>query len=55
MKRLALSLLFCVVPVTAQAADSAWVQATASGYEARIVTEMRQERSNDQLVGSRST
>lgn len=39
MKKLALPLLFCVVPVTAQAADSAWVQATASGYEARVVTD----------------
>ena len=39
MKRLALSLLFCVVPVAAPAADSAWVQATASGFEARLVTD----------------
>lgn len=38
MKRLALSLLFCVSPMTASAADSAWVQATASGFEARFVT-----------------
>jgi hypothetical protein len=39
MKRLALSLLFCVVSMTANAADSAWVQATASGFEARLVTQ----------------
>ncbi len=39
MKKLALPLLFCVVPVTAQAAGSAWVQATATGYEARLVTD----------------
>ena len=39
MKKLALPLLFCVVPVTVQAADSAWVQATATGYEARLVTD----------------
>jgi hypothetical protein len=38
MKRLALSFLFCVIPVTADAADSAWVQATASGFEARLAT-----------------
>jgi len=39
MKKSALSLLFCVMPVTAQAADSAWVQATAAGFEARLVTD----------------
>lgn len=39
MKKLALSLLFCAVPVTANAADSAWVQATVSGFEARLVTD----------------
>ena len=38
MKRLALSLLSCVVPVTANAADGTWVQATVSGFEARLVT-----------------
>jgi predicted phosphodiesterase len=37
MHRLALA-LFLLLPVTAQAADSAWVQATASGFEARLVT-----------------
>ena len=31
------ALLF-LLPATAQAADSAWVQATANGYEARLVT-----------------
>ena len=39
MKKLALSLLFCAVPVTANAADSAWVQATVSGFEVRLVTD----------------
>src|SRR5665213_564043 len=38
MKKLLLSLLLSLVPAVAQAADSAWVQATANGYEARIVT-----------------
>ncbi len=38
MKRLALSWLFCVVPMTAAAADRTWVQATASGFEVRTVT-----------------
>ena len=38
MKKLALSVLIFFLPITAQAADSAWVQATASGFEARIVT-----------------
>jgi predicted phosphodiesterase len=37
--RFALSLMFCVLPVAAQAADSAWVQATATGFEARLVTD----------------
>jgi predicted phosphodiesterase len=39
MKNIALSVMLCVLPVAAQAADSAWVQATASGYEARLVTD----------------
>lgn len=39
MKNLVLPLLFCIIPMTANAADSAWVQATASGFEARLVTE----------------
>jgi predicted phosphodiesterase len=39
MKKLALFLLFCVTSVTAQAADSAWVQATVTGFEARLVTD----------------
>jgi hypothetical protein len=38
MKKFTLSFLFLLLPVTAQAADSAWVQATASGFEARLVT-----------------
>ena len=38
MKKFALSVLIFLLPVTAQAADSAWVQATVSGFEARIVT-----------------
>jgi len=38
MKKFALSLLCLLLPVTAQAADSFWVQATASGFEARLVT-----------------
>src|SRR3954469_5441601 len=37
MIRLALAVLL-LLPVTAQAADSAWVQATISGFEARLVT-----------------
>jgi hypothetical protein len=37
MHRLALA-VFLLLPVTAWAADSAWVQATASGFEARLVT-----------------
>ena len=36
MKKIALS-LFLILPVAAQAADSAWVQATATGFEARLV------------------
>ena len=39
MRKLVLPLLFCVIPMTAGAADSAWVQATASGFEARFVTD----------------
>jgi predicted phosphodiesterase len=39
MKKIALSVMLCALPVAAQAADSAWVQATASGFEARLVTE----------------
>jgi hypothetical protein len=38
MKKSALSFLFLLLPATAQGADSAWVQATASGFEARLVT-----------------
>lgn len=38
MKKLAL-VLFLFFPSVAQAADSAWVQAVAGGYEARLVTE----------------
>jgi hypothetical protein len=38
MKNFAFSFLFLLLPGTAQAADSAWVQATATGYEARVVT-----------------
>jgi len=38
MKKCALALLFLCLPITAQAADSAWVQAVRDGYEARIVT-----------------
>ena len=39
MQKFAPSLLVCVLPLTAQAADSAWVQATVSGFEARLVTD----------------
>jgi hypothetical protein len=39
MKNIALLLMFSVLPVAAQAADSGWVQATANGYEARLVTD----------------
>ena len=38
MKRHALVVLLSFLPVSAHAADSAWVQATATGYEARLVT-----------------
>ena len=38
MKKLVSSLLFSFFPIAAHAADSAWVQATAAGFEARIVT-----------------
>ena len=38
MKKIALAFLFSLSPIAAQAADSAWVQATASGFEARLVT-----------------
>src|SRR5437899_705550 len=38
MKKRALALLFLCLPMAAQAADSAWVQAVRGGYEARIVT-----------------
>jgi len=37
MKNLVLALLFCLAPVAAWAADSAWVQAVRGGYEARSV------------------
>jgi len=38
MRKCALSVLFLLLPAVAQAADSAWVQATAAGFEARLVT-----------------
>jgi hypothetical protein len=38
MKKLALAVLFSVLPIAAQAADSIWVQAVANGFEARLVT-----------------
>jgi hypothetical protein len=38
MKKLALAFLFSILPIAAQAADSAWVQAVANGFEARLVT-----------------
>jgi hypothetical protein len=38
MKIRALAALLLLPPVTAQAADRAWVQATSSGFEARLVT-----------------
>jgi len=38
MKKFALFLLCLLLPVAAHAADSAWVQATASGFDARLVT-----------------
>ncbi len=39
MKKLALSFSLLFLPIAAQAADSAWVQAVSGGYEARLVTE----------------
>src|SRR5204863_7018429 len=39
MKKIALSLMLCALPVAAQAADSAWVQAVQGGFEARLVTD----------------
>jgi hypothetical protein len=39
MKKIALAVLFSFLPITAWAADSAWVQAVSGGYEARLVTE----------------
>ena len=41
MKKLALAFLFSASARRRQAADSAWVQAVASGYEARLVTGAR--------------
>jgi len=38
MKTVALSFLLLLPPIAAQAADSAWVQATTSGFEARLTT-----------------
>ncbi|MBA2589505.1 MAG: metallophosphoesterase, partial [Alphaproteobacteria bacterium] len=38
MKKRALLVLLSLLPLPAQAADSAWVQATAHGFEARLVT-----------------
>jgi hypothetical protein len=38
MKKRALVFLFSLLPIAAQAADSAWVQAVAPGFEARLVT-----------------
>ena len=38
MKKFALSFLLLLLPAAAEAADSAWVQATTSGFEARLVT-----------------
>jgi hypothetical protein len=38
MKTLALAVLLSALPFAAQAADSAWVQAVANGFEARLVT-----------------
>ena len=40
MKKFALIVSFLVVPVTAQAANHAWVQAAGSGFEARLVTSL---------------
>jgi len=39
MKKHALLVLWSLLPAAAQAADSAWVQATTNGFEARLVTE----------------
>ena len=38
MKKRALVFLFSILPLTAQAADSAWVQAVSGGFETRLVT-----------------
>jgi len=38
MKKSAMLILFLFLPVAARGADSAWVQATAAGFEARLVT-----------------
>ncbi len=38
MKKLVLSFVFSLLPAVGQAADSAWVQATSSGFEARLIT-----------------
>ena len=38
MKKRAPAFLFLLLPIAAQAADSAWVQAVTSGFEARLVT-----------------
>jgi predicted phosphodiesterase len=38
MNRVALAFLLSLLPVAAKAEDSAWVQAVANGYEARLVT-----------------
>jgi len=39
MRKIALSLMLCALPVAAQGADSAWVQAVSAGFEARLVTD----------------
>ena len=41
MKRVALVFLLSLLPAAASAEDSAWVQAVANGYEARLVTSER--------------
>ena len=38
MNRVALAFLLSLLPAAASAEDSAWVQAVATGYEARLVT-----------------
>ncbi|HEY8253207.1 MAG TPA: hypothetical protein VIG39_01125, partial [Rhizomicrobium sp.] len=38
MTRVALAFFLLLLPVAARAEDSAWVQAVANGYEARLVT-----------------